>query len=60
MSSGLNYLEVGLVAAVFAGIFWWMNAKSTKAQAQRTMDRTTKQAAIQPWSDDKAGGRGNR
>ena len=60
MSTGMHYLDVGLVAAVFAGIFWWMVAQSTKSHAQHTMERTAKQAAIQPWSEDKASGRGNR
>ncbi len=60
MSTGLHYLDVGLVVAVFAGIFWWMVAQSTKSRAQRTMERIAKQAAVQPWSSDRAGGRGNR
>lgn len=60
MSTGLHYLDVGLVVAVFVGILWCMYAQSTKSHAQSTMERIAKQAAVQPWSDDKAGGRGNR
>jgi len=60
MSTGLHYLDVGLVVAVFAGIFWWMYAQCTKPQAQRRMERIAKQAAVQPWSEDKVSGRGNR
>ena len=60
MSSGLHYLDVGLVIAVFAAIFWWMFALSTKSQAQRKLERLSRAVSRQPWDDDKAGGRGNR
>ena len=60
MTTGLHYLDVGLVIAVFAGIFWWMYALSTKSQAQRKQERMSQRIARQPWDDDKAGGRGNR
>lgn len=60
MSTGLNYLDVGLVIAVFAGMFWWMYAQTVKSRAQRTMKQRASRAAVQPWADDKAGGRANR
>ena len=59
MSTGLHYLDVGLVVAVFVGIFWWMYAQCTKPQAQRRMEQRASRAAVQPWADDRAGGRGN-
>jgi hypothetical protein len=60
MSTGLHYLDLGIGIAVFAGIFWWMFALSTKSGAQRKLERSAQKAARQPWDDDKAGGRGNR
>ena len=60
MSTGLHYLDLGLVIAVFAGIFWWMYALSTKSHAQRKLELSSRKIAHQPWDDDKAGGRGNR
>ena len=63
MSTGLHYLDVGLVIAVFAAIFWWMITLSTKSRAQRKLERVSRAVASvarQPWDDDKAGGRGNR
>ena len=61
MSTGLHYLDVGFGIAIFAGIFWWMFALSTKSGAQRKLERLHQaKPARQPWDDDKAGGRGNR
>ena len=60
MSTGLHFLDLGLVVAVFAGIFWWMYALSTKSHAQRKLELSSRKIAHQPWDDDKAGGRGNR
>ena len=60
MSTGLQYLDLGLVAAAFAGIFWWMYSLSTKSHAQRKLESSSRKIAHQPWDDDKAGGRGNR
>jgi hypothetical protein len=60
MNTALHYLDAGLVAAAFVGIFWWMYALSTKSSAQRKLERSAKSAAIQPWGNDKPGGRGNR
>jgi len=60
MSTGLHYLDLGLLVAAFAGIFWWMYALSTKSHAQRKLELSSRKIAHQPWDDDKAGGRGNR
>ena len=60
MSTGLHYLDAGLVIAVFVGVFWWMYSLSTKSRAQRKLELSSKKVARQPWDDDKAGGRGNR
>jgi len=60
MSTGLHYLDVGLMVAVFVGIFWSMYAQTVKSRAQRRMEQRASRAAVQPWADDKAGGRGNR
>jgi hypothetical protein len=60
MSTGMHYLDVAIGVLVFAGIFWWMFALSTKSSAQRKLELETQKVARQPWDDDKAGGRGNR
>ena len=60
MTTGLHYLDVGLVIAVFAGIFWWMYSLCSKSSARRKLELSTKRIARQPWDDDKVGGRGNR
>ena len=60
MSTGLHYVDVGLVIAVFVGIFWWILSLTTKPRAQRNLELSSKKIAHQPWDDDKAGGRGNR
>jgi hypothetical protein len=59
-STGLHYLDMGIGIAVFAGIFWWMYALTSRSHARRQLERSSKQFVRQPWSDDKAGGRGNR
>jgi threonine/homoserine efflux transporter RhtA len=56
----MHYLDLGIAFAVFAGIFWWMYALSSKAHAQRKLELTSRKMARQPWGDDRAGGRGNR
>ena len=60
MSTGLHYLDVGLVVALFLGIFWWMYSLSTKSHLQRKLELSSRKIVHQPWDDDKAGGRGNR
>jgi hypothetical protein len=60
MSTGIHYLDIGLVVAVFGGIFWWMYSMSSRSHALRKQERFLRKSARQPWDDDKAGGRGNR
>lgn len=60
MSTGMYYVDVGLVIAVFVGIFWWMLSLSTRSRAQRKLEMSSNKIEHQPWDDDKAGGRGNR
>ena len=57
MSTGLHYLDVGLVVALFAAIFWWMFKLSTKSQSQHKLERISRVVARQPWDD--ADGRAN-
>ena len=60
MSTGLLYVDAGLVIAIFVGILWWIFSLSTKSRAQRKLELSSRKIARQPWVDDKAGGRGNR
>lgn len=60
MSTGLHFLDVGLVIALLVGIFWWMYSLSFRSRAERKQQRNAEADARQPWEADKAGGRGNR
>jgi hypothetical protein len=60
MSTGQHFLDVGLLIAVFVGIFWWMYSLSVKSRAERRQEVSSKKIARQPWEDDRADGRGNR
>ena len=60
MSTGMHYLDIGIVIAVFGGIFWWMYSLSTKSHAQRKFELRSRKIAQQPWDTDRAGRRGNR
>ena len=60
MSTGLHYLDLGLGTAVFVWIVWWTYTLCSRASAQRTLERSTKRFARQPWDNDKVGRRGNR
>lgn len=60
MSTGLHFLDVGLVIAVFVGIFWWMYSLTAKPLRRASTKPSSNNVAPQPWEDDKAGGRGNR
>ncbi len=60
MSTGLHYLDLGIGAAVFAAMLWWMYTLTVRPRAERKQPRVTARIARQPWDDDKAGGRGNR
>jgi hypothetical protein len=60
MHTALHYFDAGLGVAAFVGIFWCMYAQMTKSNAQRKLEQNAQRAAIQPWGNDKPGGRGNR
>ena len=60
MSTGLQYLDLGIGIAVFVWIFWWMYSLTSKSRAQRMLERIPRKMARQPWDEDKPGGRGNR
>lgn len=60
MSTGLQYLDLGIGIAAFGWIFWWMYSLTSKSRAQRRLERVPLKMARQPWEDDKPGGRGNR
>lgn len=60
MSIAMNYIGLGLAAAVVVGIFWWILSLSTKSPAQRRQVPAATRTGSQPWGDDKAGGRGIR
>lgn len=60
LSTGLHYLDLGIGVAVFAGIFWWMYALTSRSHARRKLEISSKKTARQPWDDDRSGGRGNR
>lgn len=56
MSTGLQYLDIGIVLAVFATIFWWMISLSTRSKARRARELAVKKPAPrQAWSDDRRG-----
>jgi len=47
-STGQHYLDVGIVIALFAGIFWWTYTLTSKSHARRKLDRIVKKAVRQP------------
>ena len=53
-------LDVGLVFAVFAGIFYWMYSLSSRSRAERLELRRTKVQSRQPWDPNITEGRRNR
>lgn len=60
MSTGVHYLDIGIIVAVFGWIFWWMYSLSTKSRAQRKLEQGSRKLAEQPWDNDRVGRRGNR
>jgi hypothetical protein len=60
MSTGLHYLDAGLVVAACVWIVWRMYSLSFKSRTERRQGASSKTIARQPWAEDKAGGRGNR
>lgn len=57
MTTGLHYLDVGLVVAVFAGIFWWMISLSFRSSAQRKRELAIRKVVQQPWDTGRRGSR---
>jgi hypothetical protein len=56
MSTGLQYLDIGIVIAVFATIFWWMIFLSTWSSARRARELAVrKPAPPQVWGDHRRG-----
>jgi len=56
MSTGLQYLDIGIVFAVFATIFWWMISLSTRSSAKRARELAVKKPTPrQAWGDDRRG-----
>lgn len=60
MSTGYPMLDVGLVAAVFAWLFYWMYSLSSRSHAKRVAQRLTKKQAQQPWDPNTYEGRRNQ
>ena len=60
MTTGLHFLDIGLVVAVFAGIFYWMYALSSRSHAKRREQRLAKTHSHQQWDPNTYEGRRNR
>lgn len=60
MTTGLPMLDLGLVVAVFAGLFYWMYSLSSRSHAERVEKRMAKKIAHQPWDPNTTEGRRNR
>ena len=60
MTTGIPMLDLGLVVAVFAGIFYWMYSLSSRSHADRVEKRLVKKLSHQPWDPNVSEGRRNR
>jgi len=60
MTTGFPMLDLGLVVAVFAGIFYWMYSLSSRSHAERMEQLRAKKQAHQPWDPNISEGRRNR
>jgi len=49
MTTGIPFLDLGLVVAVFVGIFYWMYSLSSRSHAERIEQRRAKSQSHQPW-----------
>ena len=58
MGTGIHFVDVGLGIIVFGAILWWVFSLTTKSNAQRRQELSTKRIAHQPWDPDKTNGRG--
>lgn len=60
MNIGQHYLEVGLGVATIVAVAWYTYPLYVNYCARREAKLRPKPIVRQPWTDDKAGGRGNR
>lgn len=60
MTTGMHLLDLGLVAAVFVGIFFWMYALTSRSHAKRKEQRLAKTHPRQQWDPNTYEGRRNR
>jgi hypothetical protein len=60
MTTGFPMLDLGLVVAVFAGVFYWMYSLSSRSHAERLEKLRAKKQAHQPWDPNTTEGRRNR
>ena len=60
MTTGFPMLDVGLVVALFAGIFYWMYCLTSRSHAKRKEKLLGKKQAHQPWDPNTTEGRRNR
>lgn len=60
MTTGIPMLDMGLVAAVFAWIIYWMYSLSSRSHAKRIEQRQAKTHAQQAWDPNTYEGRRHR
>jgi hypothetical protein len=60
MTTGFPLLDLALVAAVFAGIFYWMYSLSSRSHAERLEKLRTRKQSNQQWDPNIYEGRRNR
>lgn len=60
MTTGLPMLDLGLVVAVFAGIFYWMYSLTSRSHAKRKDEMLARKHTHQPWDPNTTEGRRNR
>jgi hypothetical protein len=60
MTTGFPMLDLGLVLAVFAGVFYWMYALSSRSHAERLEKLRSRKQLRQAWDPNTYEGRRNR
>ncbi len=60
MTTGIPMLDIGLVAAVFAWLLYWMYSLTSRSHAKRVEQRHAKVHARQAWDPNTYEGRRNR
>ena len=60
MTTGFPMLDVGLVVALFAGIFYWMYSLTSRSHAKRKEQLQAKKHSRQQWDPNIYEGRRNR